>query len=84
MERAAGREAGRVQTDRDEAFEAQLSELRGRLVRDGASSGIDEPAVLAAVDAGVERYSDASVRGFLGVLIERHVRRKLAIDTRST
>jgi hypothetical protein len=69
--------------DHDDALEAQLSHVRTRLVRDAAEIGIEESAVLAAIESATAAYADATVRSFLPVLIERDVRRALEITRRS-
>ena len=62
-----------------EALDAQLAEMRERLLGDAAASGTTEQAVLAAIDEIVAGYADARVKSFVAVLVEREVRTRLGL-----
>jgi len=62
-----------------EALDAQLAEMRERLLGDAAANGTTEQAVLAAVDEVVAGYGDARVKSFVAVLVEREVRTRLGL-----
>jgi hypothetical protein len=57
--------------------------VRARLLRDAGPAGIHADAVQRAIDETVGGYESASVRSFLGVLIERDVRSHLSLGTSS-
>jgi hypothetical protein len=64
------------------ADDAQLHEVRTRLLRDAAAAGIhDEHLVHTAIDRATALYADATVRSFISVLVERTVRQELSIST---
>lgn len=63
----------------DEATEAQLEEVTGRLLRDAAAAGVDPAVVHDAVERAAKDYTGAPVRSFVGVLVERTVRAELAL-----
>ena len=62
-----------------EALDAQLGEMRARLLGDAVANGTTEQAVLAAIDDVVAGYADARVKSFVAVLVEREVRTRLGI-----
>jgi pyruvate-formate lyase-activating enzyme len=63
----------------DDADEAQLLEVRERLLRDATAAGVDAQAVQDSIARAVTGYSDAPVRAFIGVLVEREVRAELSV-----
>jgi len=63
----------------DPADEAQLQEVRQRLLRDAAAAKVGQPAVEASIHRAVEGYAQAPVRAFIGVLVEREVRAELSL-----
>lgn len=63
----------------DAADEAQLQEVRQRLLRDAAVAGVDATTVEASISEAIVSYADAPVRAFIGVLVERDVRAELSL-----
>lgn len=67
-----------------EAVAAQIVEVRHLLRGDAEAAGVPVPAVDAAVDRALERYRDATVHAFVGVLVEREVREELGLRRASS
>lgn len=65
--------------DPHDAVRAQIEEVRAALRRDAASVGIAAAAVDAEMDTCTAHYADARVHAFIGVLVEREVRRRLGL-----
>ena len=78
--------AGRpvLPTELPEATTAQIDEARIRLHADAAAAGAHDTEVDEALVQAVERYRDARVHAFLGVLVERDVRERLGLRRRAT
>lgn len=66
-------------TEYPEVVEAQLDEARHRLGREATAAGVAEPVLHAAFIRAVDRYRDAHVHAFIGVLVEREVRDSLGL-----
>lgn len=62
-----------------EAVLAQVEETRALLQADALAAGSDPAAVDAALDAAAERFADAHVHAFIGILVEREVRERLRL-----
>ncbi len=69
--------------DQDTMVAAQVRDVRGSLLRDGAAAGADLAVIDAAIDRAVAAYAHCPVRSFVGVLVERSVREQLALRRRS-
>lgn len=69
--------------DEPDALNAQLDEVRSTLVHDAGAVGLDSQTVLRAVDEAATTYRNAPVRNFIGVLVERTVRERLSLRTRT-
>jgi hypothetical protein len=65
--------------DEARALNAQLDEVRAKLVHDAGAAGVDRRAVMRAVDEAARTYRNAPVRNFIGVLVERTVREQLGV-----
>jgi hypothetical protein len=66
-------------TELSEAVTAQLDEARLRLHADAAAADVSLTDVDDALARAVERFRDAHVHAFLGVLVEREVREALGL-----
>ena len=60
-----------------EAVHAQVEETRALLQAEALAAGLDPVVVDAALEAAVERFADAHVHAFIGILVEREVRERL-------
>lgn len=63
--------------ERPEAVHAQVEEARALLHADAIAAGSDPALVDAALDAVADRFADAHVHAFIGILVEREVRARL-------
>ncbi|MFC4950160.1 three-helix bundle dimerization domain-containing protein [Pseudonocardia sp. GCM10023141] len=71
-------------TEISDTVVTQLDEVRARLARDGAAHRVEEHTVRQAVDDAAHQFTDAPVRSYIGVLVERAVRTQLAIPSLPT
>lgn len=62
-----------------EAVHAQVEGTRALLQADALAAGSDPAVVDAALEAAAERFADAHVHAFIGILVEREVRERLRL-----
>lgn len=68
--------------DPDAAAGAPLQQMRDQLVRDAEAAGVDGQLVQVAIDEAVVALAQAPVRSFVGILVERGVRRQFGLRRR--